>query len=90
MDKNVPNPKITMHNYSPEELIQYLYKETTPETTAAIEQALEQDWTLREKLAVLKTSMERLNSITQSPRTETVLAILKYASQEAKVPSSSN
>ena len=77
-----------MHNYSPEELIQYLYKETTPETTAAIEQALEQDWTLREKLTVLKTSMERLSSITQSPRTETVLAILKYASKEAAVPSS--
>ena len=77
-----------MHNYSPEELIQYLYKETTPETTAAIEQALQQDWTLREKLAVLKTSMERLNSITQSPRTETVLAILKYASKDTKVPSS--
>ena len=77
-----------MHNYSPEELIQYLYKETTPETTPAIEQALQQDWTLREKLAVLKTSMERLNSITQSPRTETVLAILKYASKDTKVPSS--
>jgi anti-sigma factor RsiW len=68
-----------MYNYSPEELIQYLYNETSPTTTAAIEQALKQDWTLREKLAVLKTSMERLNSITQSPRTETVLAILKYA-----------
>ena len=79
-----------MHNYSPEELIQYLYKETTPEKTAAIEQALQQDWTLREKLSVIKTSMERLNSITQSPRTETVLAILKYASKEATVPSSSN
>lgn len=79
-----------MHNYSPEELIQYLYKETTPATTAAIEQALQQDWTLREKLAVLKTSMERLTSISQSPRTETVLAILKYASKEAQVPSSFN
>ena len=79
-----------MHNYSPEELIQYLYKETTPEKTAAIEQALQQDWTLREKLSVIKTSMERLNSITQSPRTETVLAILKYASKDATVPSSSN
>lgn len=77
-----------MHNYSPEQLIQYLYKETTPELTAAIEQALQQDWTLREKLTVLKTSMERLNSITESPRTETVLAILKYASKDATVPSS--
>ena len=79
-----------MHNYSAEELIQYLYKETSTETTAAIEQALQQDWTLREKLTVLKTSMERLNSIAQSPRTEIVLAILKYASKETTVPSSSN
>jgi hypothetical protein len=79
-----------MHNYSAEELIQYLYKETSTETTAAIEQALQQDWTLREKLTVLKTSMERLNSIAQFPRTEIVLAILKYASKETTVPSSSN
>jgi hypothetical protein len=70
-----------MYNYSPEELIQYLYNETSPTTTAAIEKALKQDWTLREKLAVLKTSMERLNSITQSPRIETILAILKYAAK---------
>lgn len=74
-----------MHNYSPEELIRYLYKETSPTTTAAIEQALQHDWTLREKLAVLKTSMDRLNSITESPRTETVLAILKYASSSETV-----
>jgi hypothetical protein len=77
-----------MHNFSPEDLLQYLYKETSPETTAVIEQALQQDWTLREKLAVLKTSMERLNSIKQSPRTETVLAILKYASKDTTVTSS--
>jgi hypothetical protein len=74
-----------MYNYSPEELIQYLYNETSPTTTTAIEKALKQDWTLREKLAVLKTSMERLNSITQSPRTETILAILKYAAKPQTV-----
>jgi hypothetical protein len=74
-----------MYNYSPEELIQYLYNETSPTTTAAIEKALKQDWTLREKLAVLKTSMERLNSITQSPRIETILAILKYAAKPQTV-----
>ena len=71
-----------MHNYSPEDLILYLYRETSAETTAAIEEALQKDWTLREKLAVLKTSAERLNSITTVPRTEIVLNILKYASNE--------
>ena len=71
-----------MHNYSPEDLILYLYKETTTEATIAIEKALEEDWTLREKLAVIKTSMERLNSITVTPRTEIVLNILRHAREQ--------
>ena len=75
-----------MHEYTPEDLILFLYKETSPETTAAIEEALQNDWTLREKLAVIKTSMERLNSITISPRTEVILNVLKYASQDVKAP----
>ena len=57
----------------------YLYKETSPQQTAAIETALQRDWTLREKLAVLKTSMQRLDKITLSPRTEVVLLVLNYA-----------
>ena len=68
-----------MTNFTPEELLQYLYKETSPQQTAAIEQALQKDWALREKLAVLKTSMERLDKITESPRTEVVLNVLNYA-----------
>jgi hypothetical protein len=76
-----------MHNYSPEDLVLYLYKETTPDATAAIEKALEEDWTLREKLAVLKTSMERLNSITCSPRTEVILNVLRYARTNEKITS---
>jgi hypothetical protein len=70
-----------MHNYSPEDLILYLYKETSPEVTAAIEEALQTDWTLREKLEVLKTSMKRLDSITTSPRTEVILNVMKYAAK---------
>lgn len=77
-----------MHTFSPEDLIQYLYKETSPEITAAIDQALQKDWTLREKLSVLKISMERLDSITVAPRTESVLNILKYAAKEETVKSS--
>ncbi|HEX2532157.1 MAG TPA: hypothetical protein VHK69_00400 [Chitinophagaceae bacterium] len=72
-----------MLNYSPEDLILYLYGETSEETTAAIEEALKKDWTLREKLAVLKGSQERLNSIIVTPRTEAVLNVLKYAWQTA-------
>jgi len=74
-----------MHNYSPEDLILYLYKETCPEATAAIEEAIKTDWTLREKLEVLKTSMKRLDSIVTSPRTELILNVMKYASKESEV-----
>lgn len=79
-----------MHNYSPEDLLLYLYKETSAETTAAIEEALKNDWTLREKLAVIKTSMERLNSIAVSPRTEVILNILRHARQKQEITISSN
>jgi hypothetical protein len=74
-----------MHQFSPEDLISYLYKETSTQTTADINEALQKDWTLREKLSVLKTSMERLNSITESPRTEIILNVLKYAAKEETI-----
>ena len=72
-----------MTNFTPEDLLLYLYKESAPAQTIAIEKALEQDWTLREKLAVLKTSMERLDKITEAPRTEVVLNILNYAREHS-------
>ena len=57
-------------------------KKHPPQATADIEEALKNDWTLREKLEVLKKSMERLDSIKVSPRTEVILDVLKYASRE--------
>lgn len=72
-----------MTNFTPEELIQYLYEETSPAQTAAIEQALVKDWTLREKLEVLKASAHRLNGLIEAPRTEVVLNILNYARESS-------
>jgi len=71
-----------MNNFTPEDLLLYLYKETSSEQTAAIEAALKNDWTLREKLTVLKTSMQRLDKITEIPRTEVVLNVLNYAREK--------
>ena len=73
-----------MNNYSPEDLLLYLYNETSAEATAAIDAALEKDWTLREKLAVLKASQQRLDAIVESPRTEVVLSVLRYAAATQK------
>lgn len=72
-----------MTNFTPEDLLLYLYNEMNAKQTAAIEAALEKDWTLREKLAVLKASMQRLDKIKQSPRTEVVLNVLNYARENA-------
>ncbi len=57
----------------------YLYKETSLEETAKIEEALAKDWTLREKLAVLQNSMQRLDKLVLAPRTEVVLNVLNHA-----------
>lgn len=68
-----------MTNFTPEDLLLYLYKETSTTQTRDIESALEKDWTLREKLAVLKDSISRLDKLTTSPRTEVVLNVLNQA-----------
>ena len=72
-----------MHKFTPEDLLLYLYNETSSKKTAAIKAALEKDWTLREKLAVLKSSMQRLDKINESPRTEVVLNVLNHAREHS-------
>jgi hypothetical protein len=69
--------------FTPEDLLRYLYKETSPEMSAAIETALLEDWTLREKLEVLKTSAQNLDRIVESPRTEVIMNIMQYARESA-------
>jgi hypothetical protein len=72
-----------MTNFTPEDLLLYLYKETSSKKTAAIEKTLANNWTLREKLAVLKASMQRLDKLVQTPRTEIVLDVLNYAREKS-------
>jgi hypothetical protein len=69
--------------FTPEDLLRYLYKETSPAMNAAIEAALDEDWTLREKLEVLKASAHNLEKIIESPRTEVIMNILQYARESA-------
>lgn len=68
-----------MEQFSVEDLIRYIYKETSTLETAAIEAELKKNWSLREKLAVLQAAGHRLNTLEESPRTEVVLSILRYA-----------
>ncbi|MBZ5857912.1 hypothetical protein [Flavihumibacter profundi] len=68
-----------MSIFTQEDLLLYLYKETSPEQNAAIEAALMQDWSLREKITILQESIKELEQPLESPRMEVVLNVLNYA-----------
>ena len=68
-----------MHSFTQEELLQYLYSETSIEKTAAIKAALLNDWSLREKFDLLKAAQQKLEVIKLSPRKQTIDNILNYA-----------
>jgi hypothetical protein len=68
-----------MHNFTPEDLLQYLYNETSPEQTAQIKAALETDWSLREKFEVITSAQQRLETLKMSPSQQTIDNILSYA-----------
>ena len=71
-----------MIKISPEELVRYLYNETSEQKTAMIKAALQTDWNLRDTYEKLLISHKNLNEIKFSPRTETVNKILEYASKK--------
>lgn len=67
-----------MHNFTPEDLVQFLYNETSQDKTTAIKAALESDWTLREMYDVIVSAQKRLEAFELSPREESVNRILQY------------
>jgi len=85
---NIMKNTFRMPEYTKEELIQYLYNETTGEQTLAIEKALQTDWDLQEKLNALKKSKDQLDTIVRGPRPQSIMAILDYARSSAVVEQS--
>lgn len=69
--------------FTPEDLLLYLHKESSQELTAAIETALKDDWTLREKLMVLESSSLELDKLVVAPRMEVILNVMNYARETA-------
>lgn len=68
-----------MNNFTPEDMIRFLYNEMNIDERTALLHAMESDWTLREKFEVLKKAMLNLDSLHYSPRPEAVASILNYA-----------
>jgi hypothetical protein len=75
-----------MHNFTPEDLLEFHYGELDAETTLKLEQALKEDWTLREKLAVIREASLRLDKSIYTPRQAVVNRIISYASEMANIP----
>jgi len=76
-----------MSIFTPEDLILYLYQETSPSETTAIADALASDWALQQKFNVIKTSVNQLTTELYAPRAETVLNVLNYARETMPVTS---
>jgi hypothetical protein len=71
-----------MSNFTPDDLLLYLYNDMDAATRLQVETQLEKDWTLREKLGVLKTAKDRLTRLSETPRTEVILNILHKAAEK--------
>ena len=76
---------LPMTLFTPEDLLRYLYKESSPELTSAIQQALQENWTLREQMEELQVSVNQLNIEKQvvAPRMEVINRVLQYARETA-------
>ena len=63
----------------------YLYNESSPEMSAAIEKAMLEDPSIKDQLQLLQFSMKHLEKLhLKSPSQESVDAILKYAASRKK------
>ena len=70
-----------MMKITSEDLIKYIYNETSEQKSAAIYAALQNDWSVRETYEKLLSTQNDLKKIRFSPRRETVNKILEYASK---------
>ena len=71
-----------MSNFTPEDLLQYYYKELPLESMKLISEALQNNWALKQKYNVIIEAARRLDNSIRPPRKESVDAILKYAEEK--------
>ena len=74
-----------MHSFMQEDLLSYIYGETSNDQSNAIKAALETDWNLKEKYQELTAAKSELTDLKLSPRKEAVDFVLKYANKKVGV-----
>ena len=68
-----------MHNFTPEDLVLFLYHETSLQKSADIKAALENDWILREMFETIEAAHNELEPLKLQPREEAVKKILRHS-----------
>lgn len=73
-----------MKKFKEEDLILYLYKDSSPQLTAAIEKALaEDDLELKDRLQVLQRTIKQLDKLKlRSPSKQSLKEIMKHAARK--------
>jgi hypothetical protein len=67
-----------MDNFTPEDLVEYQYNETSTEKSAAIKLALQSDASLKEMYDMIVSAQQKLEVFQLSPSDELVNNILLY------------
>ncbi|MES2850178.1 MAG: hypothetical protein V4685_14060 [Bacteroidota bacterium] len=73
-----------MQSITQEDLLQYIYGETSTEKTVAIKAALETDWNLNEQYKEMVAAKESLGSVNITPRKKAIDFVLNYANKQVK------
>jgi len=71
-----------MSRFTPEDLVQYLYKETSEQKTAAIRDALETDLNLSDSFEQISYVLKNLEEVTLSPREIAIDRILQHTTKK--------
>lgn len=74
--------KFYMSNFTQEDLVQYLYRETSEHKTEAIGVALENDWDLRDSFEQILSCQKTLEEVHLSPSVEAVNRILQHVTKK--------
>lgn len=71
-----------MIRITPDDLIRYLYKETSERRSAEIKAALETDWNLQQSYEEILAAQKSLGKVEFSPRDEVISRIMQHATQK--------
>lgn len=67
-----------MRTYTSDDLLLYHYGEASEALKMELETALETDWSLRERMEMLRASIEDLNQLQFTPNRQSLERILAY------------